>query len=282
MVDSRRYSPVRWYPSASASAVNAPTGPTLLWLHGGGFFRGSPDLPEAHEVASSLAKLGLTVATTGYRLAPAPGIAWVKPHDRPGRGRFPSALDDVIAAYREVSEASPAGVILGGASAGACLAAATVLRALADGLHPRGAVFAYGFFHARHPRTRDRRHQSDRHRRLTHAPWALNMANRNYAGSEEALVSRFAFPGGHELAGFPRTLLINAEHDNMRESGDVFAAELGATGADVQHHVLPGTRHAFLNRPRLRAFSTAISIIAAWSTPGGDPPTDAELIANGR
>ena len=92
--------------------------------------------------------------------------------------------------------------------------------------------------------------------------------NRNYAGSEDALANRFAFPGGHDLHQFPRTLSINAEKDNMRASGDTFALELSTHGVDVQHHVLQGTRHAFLNRPGDDAFATAVSLIAKWSLGG--------------
>lgn len=92
--------------------------------------------------------------------------------------------------------------------------------------------------------------------------------NRNYAGSRDALADRLAFPGGHEVGAFPRTLVVNAEHDNMRASGDLFAAELAAAGADVEHHVLAGTRHAFLNRPGLEAFGTTIALTAAWCQRG--------------
>jgi len=205
------------------------------------------------------------VATVGYRLAPPPGLGWIRARAGRERGRFPLPLDDVITAYREVSARSPAGVILGGASAGACLAAAATLRAVDEGLRPAGAVFVYGFFHSEHPRARDPRQRSRRHRRLTHAPWALDVMNRNYAGSKASLSDRLAFPGGHELGDFPRTLVVNAEHDNMRASGDLFSAELGAAGSDLEHHVLPGTRHAFLNRPALDEFATTISLISAWS-----------------
>jgi acetyl esterase/lipase len=91
------------------------------------------------------------------------------------------------------------------------------------------------------------------------------VVNRNYAGSNQALTDRLAFPGGHKLDRFPRTLLVNAEQDNMRASGDKFAAELVTSGVDAQHHVLQGTRHAFLNRPGLEAFTTTVSLIAAWT-----------------
>ena len=39
---------VRWY--EPWPGTSAPAGPTLLWLHGGGFFRGGLDQPEAHDV----------------------------------------------------------------------------------------------------------------------------------------------------------------------------------------------------------------------------------------
>lgn len=254
--------PIRWY--RAVPGVGTPGGPTLLWLHGGGFFRGGLDQPEAHDVARSLAALGVTVATVDYRLAPVPGTGWATSRQH----RYPVPLDDVLAAYHEVQAASPGGVVLGGASAGACLAAAATLRATDEGVPPVGAVFAYGFFHATHPRSRDTRQRSRRHRRITHAPWALDVMNRNYAGSRDALADRLAFPGGHEVGAFPRTLVVNAEHDNMRASGDLFAAELAAAGIDVEHHVLPGTRHAFLNRPALEAFGTTIALTAAWCQRG--------------
>lgn len=257
---------MRWY---SPSETRAPSQPTLLWLHGGGFFRGSPDLPEAHSVAEALATKGVTVATAGYRLAPPPSMPWFMARTGGQRGRFPLALEDVLSAYDEVESRSPGGVILGGASAGACLAAGAIMRALDEGERPAGAIFAYGFFHARHPQTRIGEQRSRGHRRITHATWALDLANLNYAGSRRMLANRLAFPGGHDLRGFPRTLIVNAEHDNMRASGDLFGAELRGSGVDVEQHVMPGSDHAFLNRPELRAFSRTIALMAQWirSTP---------------
>lgn len=258
--------PVRWYEPWPGSAV-AP-GPTLLWLHGGGFFRGGLDQPEAHDVARSLAARGVRVATVDYRLAPPPGLGGAAPLLMPSRGRYPLALDDVLAAHGEVVDRSPEGVIVGGASAGACLAAAATLHTIDEGRPPVGAVFAYGFFHARHPRVAEAGHRSRGHRGLSHARWALDVMNRNYAGSAAARDERLAFPGGHTLTGFPRTLVVTAERDNMRASGDLFAAELAEAGVDVQHHVLPGTRHAFLNRPGLAEFAHTVQLVAEWTRRG--------------
>jgi acetyl esterase len=261
---------LRWYrPTREARAP----GPALLWLHGGGFFRGTPELPEAHEVARVLADQGVTVVTAAYRLAPLPGTGRLRrrpvdPPDPAGasdqRERFRLPLADVLAAARAASEEAPDGIVLGGASAGACLAAAATLHALDDGAPPVGAVFAYGFFHATHSRTGDPAHRSRGHRRITHAPWALDVANRNHAGTRQGLAHRYAFPGGHDLTGFPPSLVVNAERDTMRTSGDRFADELADAGTDVERHVLPGSAHAFLNRPGLPAFAAGTELIAEW------------------
>lgn len=79
------------------------------------------------------------------------------------------------------------------------------------------------------------------------------------------LADPFAFLGDHDLSGFPRVLMVNADRGNMRASGGQFAAELAFADGDVERHVLPETPHAFLNRPHLAAFTTAIDLVASWS-----------------
>jgi acetyl esterase/lipase len=93
----------------------------------------------------------------------------------------------------------------------------------------------------------------------------LNAANRNYVDSPRDLADRLAFPGGHDVAAFPRALVLNAERDNMRASGDAFADELRTSGVAVEHHVLPGSSHAFLNHPRRPDFETATALMARWA-----------------
>ncbi|MBT2532915.1 alpha/beta hydrolase fold domain-containing protein [Arthrobacter sp. ISL-48] len=256
--------PIRRYHPAVESPETTQV-PTIVWAHGGGFFAGGLDQPEAHDVAWALAQRGLPVVTVDYRLAPLPGLPRVSRGEVRPRGRFPLPVEDILTAFRSVSGQSVGGVVLGGASAGACLASAAALRALDIDLPPRGVVLAYGFFHSSHPRAREIRRRVLDHRRLTHSRWLLNTLNRNYAGSRVALTDRYAFPGGHDLHGFPPTLMINADSDAMRASGDQFATELLSAGADVEQHTLSGTRHAFLNRPRLDAFTTAIDLMASWS-----------------
>ncbi|MEU6715775.1 alpha/beta hydrolase [Nonomuraea sp. NPDC046802] len=90
----------------------------LLWVHGGGFWAGDLDMPEAHTVSAELAaRAGAFVASVGYRLA-VNGV------------RYPVPLDDVEAAWRWLAEKAIADrLMLGGASAGAALALAAALRA---------------------------------------------------------------------------------------------------------------------------------------------------------
>jgi acetyl esterase len=58
--------------------------------------------------------------------------------------------------------------------------------------------------------------------------------------------------------------VLDAERDAMRASGEAFAHELRAAGVPVEHHLVRGAAHAFLHRPRDRAFAPGIARIAGW------------------
>ena len=181
------------------------------------------------------------------------------------RIRYPVPLDDVVAVVRSVQGENPGGVILGGASAGACLSSATVLM-LASEVSLRGVFFAYGTFHAALPKpSAELRSRLTGRRRYTHTPPLIGLMNLNYAGSRAAMLEAFAFPGGHEVSGFPPSLLVDAERDIMRASGSEFAKELGNAGVPVEYHVMEGAGHAFLHRPRDPAFPKGIRLIAEWA-----------------
>jgi acetyl esterase len=82
---------------------------------------------------------------------------------------------------------------------------------------------------------------------------------------QPALAEPHAFPGGHDLTGFPPTLLLDADHDSMRASGGRFAEELAAARVGVDYHVIADTDHAFLNRPNDPGFAVGLRLIAEWS-----------------
>jgi xylan 1,4-beta-xylosidase len=73
-----------------------------------------------------------------------------------------------------------------------------------------------------------------------------------------------AFPGGHDLSGFPRTLLIDADRDSLRASGGAFADELRSFGVPINYEIVADARHGFLNQPQSGYFATGIATIRDW------------------
>lgn len=248
--------PVRRYSPAAASS------PRLLWVHGGAFVSGGLDQRESHEVALALSALGTPVTTVDYRLASTRLSRLLRGGSGPDV-RYPVPADDVLAVARHEVRAGP--LVVGGASAGAALAASAAL-ALADaGTPAAGALLAYGILHAALPAASPEARRSIRRRglrRALHAPMTVRLMNRHYAG--ERMRERAAFPGGHPLDGFPDALVLDADRDVMRASGTAFAEELAAAGVPVEHRVALGASHAFLHRPRDSAFAPSIALMAGW------------------
>ena len=89
--------------------------------------------------------------------------------------------------------------------------------------------------------------------------------NLHYGGTRAALAEPCAFPGGHSPQGFPPTLMVDADRDSMRSSGDQFAQGLSASGVAVDHHMLLGTFHAFLNRPQEPRFTDGMPLVTDWA-----------------
>jgi acetyl esterase len=68
-----------------------------------------------------------------------------------------------------------------------------------------------------------------------------------------------------DLATFPPTLLVTAEHDVLRDQGEAFAAALAAAGVDVTAWRALGTLHGFWRQPtRLAAARAAVVSVGAF------------------
>ncbi|MGW3468960.1 alpha/beta hydrolase [Saccharopolyspora sp. NPDC000995] len=259
--------PVRVYAPSAAAAAAQRRAP-FVWIHGGGFISGGLDQPESHAIAHAIAATERTVVTVDYRLV-APFNLFRRPKPGPLPGvRFPVPLDDVTDAFNSVLAQSTTGAAtLGGASAGACLAAAVALRLRDQGATgPSRLVLAYGTFHAALPTPSSQlaSRLRGRHGILRLRPGTVERMNRNYAGTPAAMTNPHAFPGGADAEGLPPTLLLDADRDSLRASGEAFAAELAAAHVPVEHHVIPGTVHGFLNRPNRPHFRAAIDIIVKY------------------
>lgn len=110
--------------SMDLRVTDAPSSPLIVFLHGGGWMRGTRKafLPGSDDPQSfdRLVAAGFAVASCEYRLS--------------GESRFPTQLDDVDAAIDWLTEhgaehgIDPSRMVLWGVSAGATLAALTGLR----------------------------------------------------------------------------------------------------------------------------------------------------------
>jgi acetyl esterase len=216
--------------------------PALLWIHGGGFVMGDLDMPEADWTAREIcARTGALVVSVDYRLAV-------------GGVHHPVPLDDCVAATRWLRDTAtelgvdPARISLGGGSAGGNLATATALRLRDDdGWQPAALVPVYPVLHPALPAP-----SPDVAALLDDVPPALRFTpdgtagmNANYLGGRPA--DGYSFPALADLAGLAPTLLVTAEYDDLRTTGEEFVDLLSAAGVDVRHAQADSMLHGFLN-----------------------------------
>lgn len=228
--------PVRWYePEMQAWG-------TLVWAHGGSFVRGTLDWPEADWVSRAFAEAGLRVYSVDYILASE-------------RVKAPAPSNDVAAVLTWVAEEHEGPLFVGGASAGGHLA---VLAALAhverSGDIPSriidGLILQYPTLHRTQredPALADLTADVPEQRRFDAARIAQMYAF--YLGDDpsDALVAGELSPSS--LAALPPTIIVNAEFDDLRASGEQFAEQLREVGVSVAVHTQPGTVHGYVNRP---------------------------------
>ncbi|VEG29277.1 alpha/beta hydrolase [Actinomyces howellii] len=243
--------PVRVYtPAALAAPDEEGRRPAVVWIHGGAFIGGDLDMPEADHTAARLADLtGLPVISVAYRLC-LDGVHHPVPHD------------DCYAAYRWVRDgghglpADPGRVLVGGGSAGACLAASVGLHGRDVGQAPAGVFLAYPIAHYPRPRA-----VAELSTALALLPPALsdspegdNWLMGNLLGPSMLDIDHpgYALPGmADDLSGFPRVFIENCELDGLRASGERLGAQLAQAGVDVEQHTVPGELHGHLNVPGL-------------------------------
>jgi acetyl esterase/lipase len=234
-----------------------PAGPGLVWVHGGGFGAGDLDMPESEWVATEFAARGIVVVTVDYALAP--------------HVRYPVASEEVEAAFRwaVASDLATGPWSLGGASAGGNLATGAALRlAHEGGPVPALAVLAYPTLHAVQgtPDAALRAALDARPDADGFGPDAVRGMYENYLGGPIETADVYAVPGNAtaaELIGFPPTIMINDDVDELRVSGEAFASALRDAGVEIDVSTEPGTRHGHLNEPGGRAAIASIDRYAA-------------------
>lgn len=224
----------------------------LVWFHGGAFVGGGLDMAEAHEVSRGIAgRAKVTVISVDYQLCPLP--------DRPitdGDVRFPVPHDEAVAVYRwALKDAGrlgidPSKVAIGGASAGANLAAGAALRLAHEGVRVWQALLAYPLVHPTMPTPSEELEEAmlSIPAALKVTPEAWTRLNENYLGAPVAKATEYAFPGlSRDLSLFPPTYIDNCEFDELRSSGEAFAEELQKAAVDVETRTTHGVLHGHLN-----------------------------------
>ncbi|WKX19627.1 MULTISPECIES: alpha/beta hydrolase [unclassified Streptomyces] len=223
----------------------------LLYLHGGGYVVGSPDTHAG--LAGELARrAGLRAVSVDYRLAP----------EHP----FPAAVDDGLAAYRELlsTGTDPRDLVLAGDSAGGGLGIATLLAAREAGLPQPAAVALF-------------------------SPWAdLTLAGGSIRSKEGAdpiftgadvrayadlyvgagdRAAPLASPVFADLAGLPPLLVQAGANEVLLDDAVRLAARAGADDVEVTLEVGPGLPHVYqLHYGRLEEADAALDRAARFLT----------------
>ncbi len=223
---------LRIYKPKSISSTTAG----LVWLHGGGYIIGKPEITEASCV-DYVRELGVVVVSVDYRLAP----------DYP----FPTSLEDSYAALKWVdAHAKELGIDaarigIGGESAGAGLAAALIQM-----VHDRNAfkpIFQTLIYPMLDNQTTVRTDLADQ----GHFAW--NQASnrygwKSYLGKQADGVDLppYAVPARRgDLSGLPPAWIGVGTLDLFHDEDVAYAQKLRDCGVECELVVVPGAFHGF-------------------------------------
>lgn len=205
-------------------------GPVVFYIHGGGWVGGSIAMNE--RACQHLARAGFDVVSVSYRLAP----------EYP----YPAGLEDCRAALRDLrleNEGRP--VVLAGASAGANLAMALAFDEPCDGL-----LLFYGVFGDDTATESHRAYGEGFGLSSARVTEIFALYDPDGARVTDPRVCPLAATDD-ALAALPRTLLLVAEMDVLRDDSIALARRLAKLGVDHDLLVEPGVTHGFINRGRL-------------------------------
>lgn len=210
----------------------------LLYLHGGGWITESVDTYD--RVCAALAKAtGQTVISVEYRLAP--------------EYRFPTALEDCYsvaeALYTNqfILNVPPENITLVGDSAGGNLAAAVSLLAKERGRFlPGQQILIYPALYNNYTDSSPFPSVHENGEDFLLTSLKLRQYLELYKGSDQDLESPYFAPLlAKDLTGQPRTLIITAEYDPLRDEGEEYGRRLAEAGNEVQVHRIKDALHGF-------------------------------------
>ncbi|MDE7116597.1 MAG: alpha/beta hydrolase [Muribaculaceae bacterium] len=229
--------------------------PLLIYLHGGGWCFGSVNSCAAF--CSELTReSGIAVLAVEYPLAP----------EYP----FPHALRFCSEALRWAHQnAGKFGfdgkqISMGGDSAGGNLA---LCAALENDSYPlKSLVLFYPVVKAWNDNSASWNRYGEGYGLDSGIMEAFNDAYIAAGDSKNPLVSPFCAVS-ERLAALPEILMINADHDILRDQGEEMSRKLSESGVKVTRHVLPGTTHLFITVPgQPSAFRRSVTLTSEFLT----------------
>lgn len=233
-------------------APDTASGPgRLLYLHGGGYLAGSPDTHAG--LAGELARrAGLRAVSVDYRLAP----------EHP----FPAAVDDGLAAYRELlsTGTDPQDLVLAGDSAGGGLGIATLLAAREAGLPQPAAVALFSPWVDLTLTGGSIRSKEGADPIFTEAD--VRAYADLYVGAGDR-AAPLASPVFADLAGLPPLLVQAGANEVLLDDAVRLAGRAGADDVEVTLEVGPGLPHVYqLHYGRLEEADAALDRAARFLT----------------
>lgn len=210
----------------------------LVYLHGGAFFLGSLDTHD-HVVRSLAAATGLTVVSVDYRRAP--------------ESAYPAGLQDCYGVVRWVVEHGDAlgwdgaRLAVAGDSSGGNFAAAVAAMAHDDGLDRiTHQVLLYPSL--------DLDFDVDRYPSLRENAQGYGLETAGLRPFNAFYLDSGADPADPRVSpikradfrGLPPALVITAEHDPLRDEGELYGRLLAEAGVDATVSRYPGAGHGFV------------------------------------
>ena len=214
----------------------APPTPVLVWLHGGGYVAGRPEINDFC-CGQYVHQLGITVVSVDYRCAP----------EHP----FPAGLEDSYSALKWVaSHSQELGVdamriAIGGESAGGGLAASLIQ--LAHDRQEIKPVFQLLIYPMLDDRTVLRTEFDDRssvtwNQKSNRFGWESYLGKKCGAG----VVPEYAVPARRQdLSGLPPAWIGVGTVDVFHDEGMAYAQRLKGCGVECEICLVPGAFHGF-------------------------------------
>ena len=243
--------PLRAYrPLGSSASDNLPA---LVYFHGGGWTIGDLDTHDTlcRELANGA---GCAVVSVDYRMGP--------------EHRFPTAVDDCIAATRWVRDHAAALQIdvqrlaVGGDSAGGNLATVVAIAARDSGDLP--IAFQLLIYPATDQHRSAPSHAQNGQGYLLTSD-TMDYFTSHYIADPAAYADWRASPLLHDnLANLPPALVLTAGFDPLRDEGKAYAERLTAAGSRASHVCFERQIHGFILMGKvLDEANTAVALCAA-------------------